>query len=122
VLVLYEFTLWLLGFKPSLRLWHKGMHSSPCTPYCAASVVPAGCYLGSDMNKFLANGLFGMGAAALVLTNKPSLVRKAKYQLRHSVRAHVGQDDRYTAPFAQVFCRAPIQLCMHIGSSYRCVC
>jgi 3-ketoacyl-CoA synthase len=46
------------------------------------------------MNKFLANGLFGMGAAALVLTNKPSLVRKAKYQLMHSVRAHVGQDDR----------------------------
>jgi hypothetical protein len=74
------------------------------------------------MNKFLANGLFGMGAAALVLTNKPSLARKAKYKLLHSVRAHVGQDDRYTAPFAQVFCHAPIQLCMHIGSSYRCVC
>jgi dTDP-4-amino-4,6-dideoxygalactose transaminase len=48
------------------------------------------------MNKFLANSLFGMGAAALVLTNKPSLARKAKYQLLHSVRAHVGQDDRYS--------------------------
>jgi len=56
--------------------------------------VTRGCYLGSDMNKFLANGLFGMGAAALLLTNKPSLARKAKYQLLHSTRAHVGQDDR----------------------------
>jgi hypothetical protein len=54
------------------------------------------------MNKFLANSLFGMDAAALVLTNKPSLARKAKYQLRHFVRAHVGQDDRCVLRFA--FC------------------
>jgi hypothetical protein len=54
------------------------------------------------MNKFLANGLFGMGAAALVLTNKPSLARKAKYQLMHSVRAHVGQDDRLVYLLAQL--------------------
>lgn len=45
------------------------------------------------MNKLLANVLFGMGAAALVLTNKPSLARKAKYQLLYSVRADVGQED-----------------------------
>lgn len=38
------------------------------------------------MNKALANTLFGMGAAALLLTNKPSLARQAKYKLLHSVR------------------------------------
>jgi 3-ketoacyl-CoA synthase len=35
-----------------------------------------------------------MGAAAVVLTNKPSLAASAKYELLHSVRAHVGQDDK----------------------------
>lgn len=42
----------------------------------------------------LANGLFGMGAAAMLLTNKPSLAKRAKYQLLHTVRVHVGQDDK----------------------------
>uniref|UniRef100_A0A383V531 FAE domain-containing protein n=1 Tax=Tetradesmus obliquus TaxID=3088 RepID=A0A383V531_TETOB len=62
--------------------------------FVAHENVTAGCYLGSDTSKFLANALFGMGAAALVLTNKRSLAGKAKYKLLHSARAHVGQDDK----------------------------
>eukprot|EP00882_Tetradesmus_deserticola_P018890 GHRQ01020298.1.p1 GENE.GHRQ01020298.1~~GHRQ01020298.1.p1 ORF type:complete len:130 (-),score=36.15 GHRQ01020298.1:447-836(-) len=71
-------------------IWHAQSHMHPL----AAPAACAGAYLGSDMGKSLGNAVFGMGAAALVLTNKPSLARRAKYKLLHSTRVHVGQDDR----------------------------
>lgn len=39
------------------------------------------------------NTLFRMGSAAIVLTNKPHERRRAKYELSHVVRVHLGADD-----------------------------
>jgi hypothetical protein len=76
-----------------ISLQHMCMRSPPHGPWLPTAAL-AGFYTGGNRSKSVANVLFGMGAAALVLTNKRSLARKAKYKLMHSVRAHVGQDDR----------------------------
>lgn len=39
------------------------------------------------------NTLFRMGGAAIVLTNRPSERSRAKYELQHVVRVHLGADD-----------------------------
>ena len=39
------------------------------------------------------NTLFRMGGAAMLLTNKWSERRRAKYELLHCVRVHLGADD-----------------------------
>ncbi|GLI65640.1 hypothetical protein VaNZ11_009239, partial [Volvox africanus] len=62
-------------------------------------------YFGTERHRLVTNLLFRMGAAAMLITNKPSLVRPAgrgrrgaKYQLLRRVRVHTGQsDDAYTA-------------------------
>ncbi|MCI57289.1 3-ketoacyl-CoA synthase 11-like, partial [Trifolium medium] len=35
-----------------------------------------------------------MGGAAILLSNKPSDRRRAKYQLIHTIRTHKGSDDK----------------------------
>ncbi|KXZ56245.1 hypothetical protein GPECTOR_1g213 [Gonium pectorale] len=50
-------------------------------------------YKGRDKHRLVTNVLFRMGAAASILTNKPSLARKAKYSLEHRVRVHMGASD-----------------------------
>jgi 3-ketoacyl-CoA synthase len=41
----------------------------------------------------VANAIFRMGGAAILMTNSPRWRSRAKYQLSHSVRVHTGQDD-----------------------------
>jgi FAE1/Type III polyketide synthase-like protein len=43
--------------------------------------------------KQVANAIFRMGGAAVLMTNKPSMAKHSKYQLDHCVRVHTGQDD-----------------------------
>ena len=50
-------------------------------------------YLGNDRSMLIPNTLFRMGGAAMVLTNKMSERRRAKYELQHVVRVHLGADD-----------------------------
>ncbi|GLC33182.1 Chitin synthase, class 2 [Pleodorina starrii] len=50
-------------------------------------------YKGKDKHRLVTNVLFRMGAAAMILTNKRSLARKAKYRLENRVRVHVGSKD-----------------------------
>ena len=38
-------------------------------------------------------GIFRMGSAAIMLTNKPSERARSKYSLEHVVRVHLGADD-----------------------------
>eukprot|EP00878_Enallax_costatus_P021735 GHUV01023026.1.p1 GENE.GHUV01023026.1~~GHUV01023026.1.p1 ORF type:complete len:468 (+),score=135.06 GHUV01023026.1:122-1525(+) len=78
-----------------INLVHDLLKANPKSTalFVAHENVTAGFYTGSDPSRLLANGLFGMGAAALLLTNKHSLAKRAKYQLLHTVRVHVGQDD-----------------------------
>ncbi|PNH05133.1 3-ketoacyl-CoA synthase 6 [Tetrabaena socialis] len=53
-------------------------------------------YKGRDKHRLVTNVLFRMGAAAVLLTNKPSLRAKAKYRLLHRFRVHLGaSDDAY---------------------------
>jgi 3-ketoacyl-CoA synthase len=51
-------------------------------------------YVGNDRSMLVSNCLFRMGGAALLLSNRRSARRRAKYQLVHTVRTHRGADDR----------------------------
>ncbi|PIN04291.1 Very-long-chain 3-oxoacyl-CoA synthase [Handroanthus impetiginosus] len=54
----------------------------------------AGHYVGEDRSKLLSNCLFRMGAAAILLSNHPSDRRSSKYELKHTLRTHLGADDK----------------------------
>ncbi|CAL4889292.1 unnamed protein product [Urochloa decumbens] len=51
-------------------------------------------YAGNDRSKLVTNCLFRMGGAAVLLSNRRSDRRRAKYELVHTVRTHKGADDR----------------------------
>ncbi|GAB4815153.1 hypothetical protein N2152v2_002199 [Parachlorella kessleri] len=63
-------------------------------------------YRGNDRSMLIPNCIFRMGSAAILLTNKRSERRRAKYSLEHVVRVHLGADDTafqcvYQKPDAQ---------------------
>ncbi|CAI5993043.1 unnamed protein product [Closterium sp. NIES-65] len=51
-------------------------------------------YLGTRRSMQVSNCLFRLGGAAMLLTNKSSERRRAKYELKHVVRTHMGRDDK----------------------------
>ncbi|XP_073139598.1 3-ketoacyl-CoA synthase 11-like [Henckelia pumila] len=55
--------------------------------------VTSNYYVGEDRSKLLANCLFRMGGAAILLSNKSSDRRRSKYELLHTIRTHHGADD-----------------------------
>ena len=50
-------------------------------------------YPGDDRSMLIPNTLFRMGCAAVVLTNRPAARRRAKYELQHITRVHLGADE-----------------------------
>ena len=50
-------------------------------------------YFGNDRAMLIPNCLFRVGGAALVLSNRRGARMRAKYELAHVVRTHVGADD-----------------------------
>ncbi|XP_073039271.1 3-ketoacyl-CoA synthase 2-like [Primulina eburnea] len=56
--------------------------------------VTGNYYIGEDRSKLLANCLFRMGGAAILLSNKSSDRWRSKYELLHTLRTHHGADDR----------------------------
>lgn len=50
-------------------------------------------YGGDNRSMLIPNTLFRMGCAAVVLTNRPAARRRAKYELRHITRVHLGADE-----------------------------
>ena len=50
-------------------------------------------YPGDDRSMLIPNTLFRMGCAAVVLTNRPAAARRAKYELQHITRVHLGADE-----------------------------
>ena len=50
-------------------------------------------YLGDDRSMLIPNTLFRMGGAAMILTNRLTEYGRAKYELQHVVRVHLGADD-----------------------------
>ncbi|KAH7655988.1 Very-long-chain 3-ketoacyl-CoA synthase protein [Dioscorea alata] len=57
-------------------------------------IVSPNWYMGSERSMLISNCLFRMGGAAILLTNRRSERRYAKYQLHHVVRTHTGSDDK----------------------------
>ncbi|KAL8542485.1 hypothetical protein ACS0TY_003375 [Phlomoides rotata] len=53
----------------------------------------AGYYLGNDRSKLVSMCLFRMGGAAVLLSNRSSDRRISKYQLKHTLRTHLGADN-----------------------------
>jgi 3-ketoacyl-CoA synthase len=51
-------------------------------------------YHGNLRSMLIPNTMFRMGSAAVLLTNKRSERRRAKYELQHVVRVHLGADDK----------------------------
>ncbi|KAJ3673877.1 hypothetical protein LUZ60_005869 [Juncus effusus] len=51
-------------------------------------------YMGNNRSMLVTNTLFRMGGAAILLSNRQSDRRRAKYQLIHTVRIHKGADDQ----------------------------
>ncbi|KAG8373129.1 hypothetical protein BUALT_Bualt12G0138500 [Buddleja alternifolia] len=59
-------------------------------------------YFGNNRSMLVSNCIFRMGGAAILLSNKPSDRRRAKYQLIHTVRTHKGADDKsYSCVFQE---------------------
>jgi 3-ketoacyl-CoA synthase len=52
-------------------------------------------YFGNDRSMLIPNCLFRMGGVASVLSNRRSDKFRAKYELMHVVRTHMGQDDAH---------------------------
>jgi 3-ketoacyl-CoA synthase len=52
-------------------------------------------YFGNDKSMLIPNCLFRMGGAAAVLSNRRADARRARYQLLHVVRTHMGRDDAH---------------------------
>lgn len=50
--------------------------------------------MGNNRSMLVTNTLFRMGGAAILLSNRRSDGRRAKYQLIHTVRIHKGADDQ----------------------------
>jgi 3-ketoacyl-CoA synthase len=50
-------------------------------------------YRGNERSMLIPNTIFRMGSAAILLTNKPTERWRAKYELEHLVRVHLGADD-----------------------------
>ncbi|KAF1882371.1 hypothetical protein Lal_00039018 [Lupinus albus] len=57
------------------------------------AVAPNG-YTGTDKSKLIANVLFRMGGAAILLSNRKQDKQMAKYKLQHLVRTHLGSNDK----------------------------
>lgn len=51
-------------------------------------------YFGNQRSMLIPNCLFRVGGAAILLSNKKSERRRAKYRLVHTVRTHKGADDK----------------------------
>ncbi|KAL7602344.1 hypothetical protein Lser_V15G27167 [Lactuca serriola] len=55
--------------------------------------VTENCYVGDDRSKLLSNGIFRVGGAAILLSNRPSDHRNCKYKLLHTVHTNISSSD-----------------------------
>ena len=65
----------------------------PVILYNPPLAVVQNWYLGDDRSMLIPNTLFRMGGAAMILTNRLTERHRAKYELKHVVRVHLGADD-----------------------------
>ncbi|KAI3778963.1 hypothetical protein L2E82_08353 [Cichorium intybus] len=60
----------------------------------STEIITPNSYMGRVRSMLVPNILFRMGCAAILLTNKRSLRKRAKYTLSHIVRTHKAAEDR----------------------------
>ncbi|XP_024989910.1 3-ketoacyl-CoA synthase 5-like [Cynara cardunculus var. scolymus] len=60
----------------------------------STEIITPNSYMGKERSMLLPNCLFRMGGASILLTNKTSLRKHAKYSLLHVVRTHKGGEDK----------------------------
>ncbi|GJX94175.1 3-ketoacyl-CoA synthase 5-like protein [Tanacetum coccineum] len=70
------------------------VHSESNAIVISTEIITPNSYLGTERSMLLPNCLFRMGGAAILLTNKRSLRKQAKYSLLYVVRTHKGGDDK----------------------------
>ncbi|CAM8949890.1 unnamed protein product [Rhodiola kirilowii] len=68
----------------------------------STEIITPHYYQGKERAMLISNCLFRMGGVAILLTNRRSVSRSAKYRLVHVVRTHKGADDKaYRCMFHQ---------------------
>ncbi|KAL9660240.1 hypothetical protein QQ045_025053 [Rhodiola kirilowii] len=68
----------------------------------STEIITPHFYQGKERAMLISNCLFRMGGVAILLTNRRSVSRSAKYRLVHVVRTHKGADDKaYRCMFHQ---------------------
>jgi hypothetical protein len=86
--------LWLWHcVRPRVSCCYLQAHPNSIALFVPAEITTYCFYPGKIKDYLVANAIFRMGGAAVLMTNKPSLVKRCKYQLTHAVRVHTGQDD-----------------------------
>lgn len=68
-------------------------HPNKIALFVPAEITTYCFYPGTHKDFLVSNAIFRMGGAACLMTNKPELYSRCKYELQHSVRVHTGQDD-----------------------------
>ncbi|KAL4536764.1 hypothetical protein Ndes2437B_g06166 [Nannochloris sp. 'desiccata'] len=71
------------------------VHSNSTALVVSTENITQNWYFGNDRSMLIPNCLFRLGGAAMVLSNKRSDSRRAKYELLNVVRTHMGQDDAH---------------------------
>ncbi|ONI31401.1 hypothetical protein PRUPE_1G310500 [Prunus persica] len=70
------------------------VHPNSNAVVVSTEIITPNYYQGNERAMLLPNCLFRMGGAALLLSNRRSERRRAKYRLVHVVRTHMGSDDK----------------------------
>ncbi|KIY93827.1 3-ketoacyl-CoA synthase 5 [Monoraphidium neglectum] len=68
-------------------------HPNSIALFVPAEITTYCFYPGRHKDFLVANAIFRMGGAAMLMTNKPSLYSRCKYELQYAERVHTGQDD-----------------------------
>ncbi|KAI3720039.1 hypothetical protein L6452_20946 [Arctium lappa] len=70
------------------------VHPESYAVVISTEIITPNSYLGKERSMLLPNCLFRMGGAAILLTNKRSQRKHAKYSLLHVIRTHKGSDEK----------------------------
>ncbi|KAI3796162.1 hypothetical protein L1987_38827 [Smallanthus sonchifolius] len=70
------------------------VHPESYAVVISTEIITPNSYMGKERSMLLPNCLFRMGGAAVLLTNKRSKRKHAKYSLVHVVRTHKGSEEK----------------------------
>lgn len=68
------------------------VHENSLALIVSSDSISQSWYAGNERSMMVTNCLFRAGGAAILLTNKPSYRRSAKFKLLHAIRTHIGSN------------------------------